>query len=100
MRPVAVGDTVRCSVEKLGMALPATKELLQSLLPRQAGFGGNGSCEQIALTLQAVLDGNPHEGRWIVMQVDIRNAFNTGSGEHPRGTTATLGASVQCLTLI
>lgn len=37
----------------------------------------NGSCEQIALIVQAVLDGNPHDRRWIVMQVDIRNAFST-----------------------
>ena len=76
-RPVAVGDTFRRVIEKVALALPASKELLASLLPIQTGLSGNAICEQVALSLQAILASNPCQGKWAVLQVDIRNAFNT-----------------------
>ena len=36
-------------------------------------------CEQVALSLQAILASNPCQGRWAVLQIDVINAFNTAS---------------------
>ncbi len=33
--------------------------------------------EQVALSLQAILASNPYNGKWVVMQIDIKNAFIT-----------------------
>ena len=59
VRPVAVGDTFRRVIEKVALALPASKELLASLLPIQTGLSGNAICEQVALSLQEILSSNP-----------------------------------------
>ena len=44
----------------------------------QFGFGSHNACEQIALSLQTKINGNPCGGEWILIQVDVINAFNTG----------------------
>ena len=58
-RPVAVGDTFLRVIEKVALALPASKELLASLLPIQTGLSGNAICVQVALSLQAILACQP-----------------------------------------
>jgi hypothetical protein len=35
---------------------------MKDMLPTQTGFAGNGMCEEVALSLQAVLDNNPYGG--------------------------------------
>jgi hypothetical protein len=34
-------------------------------------------CEQVKFSLQAILASDPYHGKWCVLQVDIKNAFNS-----------------------
>jgi hypothetical protein len=75
-RPVAVGDTFRRIIEKVALSLSPSKDLMQNLLPVQTGLAGTAMCEQVALSLEAIISSNPYNGKWAVLQIDIRNAFN------------------------
>ncbi len=70
---MAVGETLRRLVERVAMSLGPTKQVMKDMLPTQTGLAGNGMCEQLAFSLQVVLENNPYGGRWIVLQVDITN---------------------------
>ncbi len=45
--------------------------------PSADRLAGTTMCEQVALSLHAILASNPCLGKWAVLQVNIRNAFNT-----------------------
>ena len=61
-RPVAVGDTFRRVIEKVALALPASKELLASLLPIQTGLSGNAICEQVPFPSRQFSPPTPAKG--------------------------------------
>ena len=56
--------------------MPATQALLTSLNPLQTAFGGKNACELVAITFQHMILQAP-TGNWVVLQLDIRNAFNS-----------------------
>jgi hypothetical protein len=72
-----VGDTLRRVIEKGVLALAPTKELTRSMLPLQTGLSGYAMCEQEALSLHASFAFDLYHGKWCVLQVDIKNAFNS-----------------------
>jgi hypothetical protein len=78
-RPIAVGDTLRRLAEKVFSSLPATRDAMTSLLPRQCGFAGKNACEQVALTIQDYITQRTKtkDNTWALLQVDITNAFNS-----------------------
>ncbi len=71
-----MGDTLRRVIEKVALVLAPTKELMRSMLPLKTGLSGSAMCEQVALSLQAILASDPYHGKWCVLQIDIKNAFN------------------------
>lgn len=78
IRPIAVSDSLRRLMEKVMMAMPETRAVCERLLPVQCGFGAHNACEQIALFLQSKVNANLYGGRWVLVQLDVINAFNTG----------------------
>ena len=64
----------------MGKALlnvPPLLSQLQGLSPVQCGVGVPNACESIGQGLQGLVDSLPREGDWVVLQVDVSNAFNT-----------------------
>ena len=50
---------------------------MSACLPVQTGFAGKGAVEQVALTFQAAVDRASARSDWIVLQLDVTNAFNS-----------------------
>ena len=90
VRPIAIGETLRRLVGKVLMNNPSLAKLLRELVPQQCGVGITNACESIGQGLQDLVSAMPERGDWVVVQVDVTNAFNTidrtavlkGSAEH------------------
>ncbi|KAL2634242.1 hypothetical protein R1flu_005721 [Riccia fluitans] len=77
VRPIAVGEVLyRLVARSLGFQF--WDALADHFSPLQFGVVMRGGCETIIHGLHATLDLHPD---WVVLQVDIRNAFNTVSWE-------------------
>ena len=79
VRPIAVGEVLRRVTEKILSKLPLTTESMTALLPLQTAFAGRSACEQVGLTVQALVTRTPDTAGWLLCQIDISNAFNTVS---------------------
>jgi hypothetical protein len=77
IRPVAVGETFRRVTEKALIKMPATQAVMASLAPTQTAFGGKNACELVAMTFQHLILQAAGDSQWVLLQVDIKNAFNT-----------------------
>ena len=82
IRPIAVGDTLRRLIGKVLLAHPDVKAEISTLQPRQCGVGVPYAAELIGMGTQRVAevfstDCDPDVPDFVVMQVDVRNAFNT-----------------------
>jgi hypothetical protein len=82
IRPIAVGDTVRRLIGKVLLSHPDIKAEIAGLQPRQCGVGVPYAAELIGMGTQRVAevfsDGCNHDAPgFVVLQVDVRNAFNT-----------------------
>jgi hypothetical protein len=77
VRPVAVGETLRRIVAKFAMDSPVAKRAVESLQPTQCGVGIAGACETVAIGLQNWVNAHQGEADWLVLQVDLCNAFNS-----------------------
>jgi hypothetical protein len=80
VRPIAVGETLRRIVSKALMSHPLARRAAQSLEPLQLGLGTRGACELVAHGTQALtsaMHSQEPDGDWGVLQVDLKNAFNT-----------------------
>ena len=77
MRPIAVGETLRRLVAKFLSMHPETVAVGRGLHPLQLGVGASGACESLAIGIQEVLNHPPSPEPWVVVAVDITNAFNT-----------------------
>lgn len=78
IRPIAVGDTLRRVVGKALLHTPDVKSQLSILQPRQCGVGVPYACEMVGMGVQAMVTARPTED-WVLLQVDVKNAFNTVS---------------------
>ena len=76
MRPIAVGDTLRRLAGKVLLRLSPVKDEVERLQPRQCGVGTPFATELIGMGFQRLADAFPVQ-EWAVLQVDVRNAFNT-----------------------
>ncbi|KAL2612792.1 hypothetical protein R1flu_024484 [Riccia fluitans] len=77
VRPIAVGEVLyRLVARTLGFQF--REALADHFSPLQFGVATRGGCETIIHGLRATLDLHPD---WVVLQVDIQNAFNTISRE-------------------
>ena len=77
VRPIAIGETLRRLIGKALMHVPKLVGELRSLAPLQCGVGVVNACESIGQGLQALIPSLPEDGDWVVLQVDISNAFNS-----------------------
>ena len=76
IRPIAIGDTIRRIVGKVLLRLPDVKTELECLQPRQCGVGVPYATELVGMGVQRLADVCPIN-EWVILQVDVRNAFNT-----------------------
>ena len=77
VRPIAVGETIRRLVGKVLMHVPKLMGEMRALAPIQCGVGVTNACESIGQGLQALIPSMPEDGDWVVLQIDVSNAFNT-----------------------
>ncbi|KAL2643240.1 hypothetical protein R1flu_010827 [Riccia fluitans] len=77
VRPIAV-DEVLYRLVSCSLGFQFRKTLANHFSPLQFGVVTHGGCETIIHGLYATLDLHPD---WIILQFDIRNAFNTISQE-------------------
>ncbi|KAL2650793.1 hypothetical protein R1flu_018921 [Riccia fluitans] len=77
VRPIAIGEALyRLVARSLSLQFRAT--FSDHFEPWQFGVATRGGCETIVHGLQAIVDLHPD---WMVLQLDIQNAFNTVSRE-------------------
>ena len=80
VRPIASGECLRRLIGKYALTLPTVRQATRALQPLQVGVGVPGAAELVAMSLQSMVDGMHHmaaAGDWVVLQVDVANAFNT-----------------------
>ncbi|KAL2644378.1 hypothetical protein R1flu_011965 [Riccia fluitans] len=77
VRPIVVGEVLYQLVART-LRFQFWEALVDHFSPLQFGVAMCGGCKTIIHDLRATLD--LHQG-WVVLQVDIRNAFNTVSQE-------------------
>lgn len=76
VRPVAVGETLRRLVGKYVMRTAVAKSVVEGMKPWQCGVSIPGACETVANGLQNWVADNQVSPNWMILQVDLRNAFN------------------------
>ena len=76
VRPVAVGEVLRRLVGKALLATPEAKAQLAKLQPVQAGVGVRNATESVAMCTQNLANALGTGQSWVMLQVDLRNAFN------------------------
>ena len=77
VRPIAVGETLRRMVGKCLLATELLKEQLHALQPRQCGVAVQGATELVGMGLQRFVDARRDDSDWVILMVDVSNAFNT-----------------------
>ena len=79
VRPIAVGDTIRRVVGKCLLRTGTVMEEMACLKPRQCGVGVKNAAEMVGMGLQRFVQSKVATGAtdYVVLQVDMRNAFNS-----------------------
>jgi hypothetical protein len=77
VRPIAVGETLRRMVGKCLLATDPMKEQVRGLQPRQCGVAVPGATELVGMGLQRLVDARKDDANWVVLTIDMANAFNT-----------------------
>jgi len=77
VRPIAVGDTLRRLVAKWLLASAPGQTAARALAPLQTAFAKGSPCEVVAAGVQAVADTLHPSMGWLLLQVDLKNAFNS-----------------------
>ena len=79
VRPIAIGETLRRLVGKCLLYCGPLLGQLKAMAPEQCGVGIPGACESIGQGLQDTVNGLPSGAGadWVVVQVDLTNAFNS-----------------------
>jgi len=78
VRPIAMGDTLRRLVAKGLLATAQGRNTAAAALaPLQTAFAKGSPCEVVAMGVQAQADALHGSKGWLLLQVDLRNAFNS-----------------------
>jgi len=93
--PIAVSDTLRRLVAKWLLATAAA-----ALAPFQTAFAKRSPCEVVTIGLQAQVDTLHGSTGWLLLQVDLKNAFNSTIWVRQAFQPASLlvGREVMCST--
>ena len=54
-----------------------SKRVTQTMLPNQCGIATPGACETVAMGLQNWVQAHATDPTWLILQIDLRNAFNS-----------------------
>ena len=76
VHPIAVGETLRQMIGKCLLKTDCFQDLLQSLQPRQCGVSVQGATELVGMGVQRLVEAR-NDNEWVVLTVDMSNAFNT-----------------------
>ena len=82
VRPVAVGETLRRLVGKVLLSTKSCKAEVRTLAPAQVGVGIPAAAESVVMGIQATVDHLGSTSAWILLKIDMANAFNCVSREH------------------
>jgi len=77
VRPIAVGDTLRRLVAKWLLATAQGRNTAAALAPLQTAFAKGSPCEVVAMGVQAQVDALHGSTGWLLLQMYLRNAFNS-----------------------
>ena len=61
---------------KVLLATGITRDNVNNLAPTQVGVGVPGATEAIALTVQGLVSDLAATSEWMILKVDLANAFN------------------------
>ena len=81
-------------VGKALLATQAARNDIEKLHPLQVGVGIPGAADAVAMGLQSLVNSQPTGSHWVLLKVDISNAFNTIHRQHVLEQTA-----IRCPTL-
>jgi len=76
VRPIAVGDTLRRLTAKWMLATSQGRSATAALAPLPTAFATGSPCEVVAMGVQALADTLHGSTGWLLLQVDLKNAFN------------------------
>jgi len=74
--PIAVGDTLHRLMAKWLLATSQGRSATTALAPLQTAFAKGSPCEMGAMGVQALADTLNGSTGWLLLQVDLKNAFN------------------------
>jgi len=77
VRPIAVGDTLRRLTAKWLLATSQGRSATAALAPLRTAFAKGSPCQVVAMGVQALADTLHGSTGWLMMQVDLKNAFNS-----------------------
>jgi len=72
-----VGDTLRKLVARWLLASAQHRNADAALAPLQTAFAKGSPCDVVAVGVQAHVDALHGSTGWLLLQVDLRNAFNS-----------------------
>jgi len=91
VHPIAGGDTSQRLVAKWLLASAQRRNAAAALTPLKTAFAKGSPCEVVAMGVQAQVDSLHGSMGWLLLQVDLRNAF------HPIARPATLERLCPCI---
>ena len=74
---MAVGETLRRLAGKVLLSTGVAKAQTATLAPTQVGVGVPGAAESVVIATQNLVDTLGGTANWMMLKVDITNAFNT-----------------------
>jgi len=77
VRPIAVGDTLRRLTAKWLLVTSQGRSSTAALAPLQTAFAKGSPCEVVTMGVQALADTLHGSTGWLLLQVDLKNAFNS-----------------------
>jgi len=77
VRPIAVGDTLHRLTAKWLLATSQGRSATAALAPLQTAFEKGSPCEVVAMGVQTLADTLNGSTGWMLLQVDLKNAFNS-----------------------
>jgi len=76
VRPIAVGDTLRRLTAKWLLATSQGRSATAALAPLKTAFAKGSPSDLVAMGVQALADTLYGSTRWLLLQLDLQNAFN------------------------
>jgi len=77
VRAITVGNALRKHVAKWLLATALGRNAAAALAPLLTAFAKGSPCEVVAMGVQAQVDSLHGSTGWLLLQVDLKNAFNS-----------------------